>query len=138
MTTFFKKHSTILLMSLLITLLILAWVFPSAGLKLGITFLLIIFCITSWIVLEKHKQAYRKGQISRLTFIRNAALEIVGTGLMMLLAGILGRYVAAIVAQPIDNWLLRVIAGIAVGAVVGIGVGLLAKKTLRRLVEIPH
>jgi positive regulator of sigma E activity len=136
MTAFFKKHSTLILMSLLITLLILAWIFPSAGLKLGIAFLLLSFLIVSWIAVEKQKQAHRKGQITRVIFIRNAVLEITGTGLIMLVAGLLGRYVAAIATQPIDNDVLRVIAGIMVGMVVGIGVGFLAKKTLRRLIDI--
>lgn len=138
MTAFFKKHSTLILMSLLLMLLILAWVFPSAGLKLGIAFLLLSFLIASWMVLEKHKQAYRNGEITQVIFIRNAVLEITGTGLVMGLAGPLGRYAAGIAIQPIRDDLLRVIAGIGVGMVVGIGVGFLAKKTLRRLIEVPH
>ena len=135
MTAFFKKHSTLILMSLLFILLTLAWVFPSAGLKLGIAFLLVSFCIAGWLALEKQKQAYRQGQITRVIFIRNAVLELTGTGLIMLVAGWLGRYVAGIIAQPIVDDLLRVIAGIGVGMVVGIGVGFLAKKTLRRLTK---
>src|SRR5215213_3767654 len=64
MTTFLKKHSTLIFMSLLGTLLVLAWLFPSAGLKLGIAFLLLIFFIASVLVLEKHKPAYRTGSIT--------------------------------------------------------------------------
>jgi hypothetical protein len=138
MTAFVKKHSTLILMSLLVILLVLAWIFPSAGLKLGIAFLLLSFFIASWIALEKQKQAFRKGQIPRVIFIRNAVLEITGSGLIMLSAGLLGRYIAGIATQPIGDDLVRVIAGIVVGMVVGIGVGVLAKKMLRRLIEVPR
>ena len=137
MTELFKKHSTIVLLSLLVVLLALAWIFPSAGLKLGIIFLLLIFCIASLMVLEKHCTAYRKGQITRNVFIRNAVLEISGTWVVMLLAGLLGRHAAEFAAQAIDHTLTRVITGIAVGLVVGLAVGGLGKRTLRRLVEVP-
>ena len=136
MTAFFKKHSFKILISLLLTLLLLAWIFPSAGLKLGIAFLLVSFLIASLAVLEKHKLAYRKGEITQSVFIRNAVLEISGTFLIMLLAGILGRYVAEFATQQIGNDLIRIIAGIVVGLIVGLGIGFLAKKTLRRLVEV--
>jgi hypothetical protein len=136
MTAFLKKHSTLILLSLLGILLILAWNFPSAGLRLGIAFLLISFFLTSWLVLEKHREAFRQGEITRGRFIRNAVIEISGTWLIMGLAGLLGRYAAGIATQPIGNDLLRVLAGLGVGLVVGLGVGILAKKTLRRLVAV--
>lgn len=135
MTAFITKHSTIVLMSGLLTLLILAWVFPSAGLRLGIAFLLLSFLIASLVVLEKHKKAYRGEAITRNVFIRNGALEISGTFLVMLLAGLLGRSAAEVLTQQIENDPVRLIAGIGVGLTVGIGVGTLAKKTLRRLVK---
>ena len=137
MTTFLRKHSSILLLSLLLILLLLAWIFPSAGLKLGIAFLLLTFLIASLVVLEKHKQAYCKGKITRGVFIRNAVLEMSGTWTIMVLAGLLGRHAAGAATQQIDHDLMRVIAGIAVGLLVGLGVGLLGKKTLRRLVDVP-
>jgi hypothetical protein len=136
MTAFITKHSTLILMSLLLTLLVLAWVFPSAGLKLGILFLLLSFLIASLVALEKHKKAYRKGEIPRGVFIRNAVLEISGAFTIMLLAGLLGRYAAEVATQQIGDDLLRVIAGIGVGLLVGLGIGALAKRTLRRLVEV--
>jgi hypothetical protein len=134
MTAFITKHSTIILMSLLLMLLILAWVFPAAGLKLGITFLLLSFLIASLAALEKHKKAYRGETITRKVFIRNGALEISGTFLVMLLAGLLGRYAAEVATRQIGNDPVRLIAGIGVGLVVGLGVGTLAKKTLRRMI----
>ena len=136
MAAFITKHSTVLLMFGLVILLLLAWIFPAAGLKLGIAFLVLSFLIASLVVLEKHKQAYRKRTIDRTIFLRNAVLELSGTFLVMLLAGLLGRYSAEVVTQQIEHVLLRVIAGIGVGLVVGIGVGALAKRTLRRMVDV--
>jgi hypothetical protein len=136
MTAFFTKHSTIILISGLVTLLILAYIFPSSGLKLGIAFLLLSFLIASLTVLEKHKKAYRNGEITSGVFIRNAAVEITGGFTVMLLAGLLGRNAAEIATQQIGNDVVRLVAGVAVGWLVGFGVGLLAQKTLRRLVEV--
>jgi len=136
MTAFCKKYSTMILILLLVILLVLARLFPSAGLKLGIVFLLISFFIASLAVLEKHKETYRLGTITRGVFIRHAVLEITGAGLAMLLAGLLGRTVAQAATQQIGDDLIRVIAGITIGLLVGIGVGTLAKRTWGRLIKV--
>jgi hypothetical protein len=136
MTSFLTKHSTIVLLSGLVSLLILAWAFPTAGLKLGITFLLLSFLIASLAVFEKQKKAYSRGELTRAVFIRNAVVEISGGFIVMLLAGLLGRNAAEVATQQIGNELVRLAAGIAVGLLVGLGVGLLAQKTLRRLVDV--
>jgi hypothetical protein len=134
MTAFFKRHSTFILLLLLVTLLALAWVFPSEGLFLGITFLLFSFLAASLAVLHKHKQAYRQGRIGRGAMVRNAVMEITGTWLAMLLAGVLARYVAQAATQGISHDFLRIMTGIGVGLLVGLGVGSIVRKMLRRLV----
>ena len=136
MAAFFRKHSTPILFLLLVTLLILAWLFPSAGLILGIIFMLFSFFIASSVVLEKHKEAYRQGKITRGIFIRNVILEMTSILLAMLLAGLLGRYMAEIATRQIDNDLTRVIAGIMVGLLVGMGVGTFVRKTWGRFAKI--
>lgn len=136
MITFFRKHSTPILFFVLLTLLTLAWLFPSAGLRLGIIFLLFSLVIASLAVLERHKEAYRQGKVRRSIFIRNAVLEITGILLAMTLAGLLGRPVAAMATQQISNDLLRVIVGIMVGLLAGIGIGILVRQTWGRLVKI--
>lgn len=136
MTTFFRKYSTPILIFLLFVLLVLAWLFPSSGLLLGITFLLFSFFITTSAVLEKHKEAYRRGRIGRGVFIRNAVLESTGILLAMILAGVLGRTMAGIATQQMDNDLIRVVVGIMVGLLVGMGVGMFARKTWGRLAKV--
>jgi hypothetical protein len=136
MTAFFKRHSTFILLLLLVTLLALAWIYPSEGLFLGITFLLFSFLAASLAVLDKHRQAYRQGRIGRGTMLRNAVLEITGTWVVMAAAGLLGRSAAQAATQGIGHDLLRVSTGLAVGVLVGIGVGVVGRKTLRRLVVV--
>jgi uncharacterized membrane protein len=136
MVAFFRKHSTPILFFLLFILLILAWLFPSDGLILGIIFLLFSFFIASLAVIEKHREAYRQGKITRSIFIRNVLLEGTGILLAMLLAGVLGRLMAGMATRQIDNGLIRVIAGIVVGILVGIGVGTFARKTWGRLAKV--
>src|SRR5215211_5415756 len=101
MIAFLNKYSTIILLSILLILLALARIFPTVGLKLGIIFLFVCFFIASLVVLEKHKNAYRKGEITQSIFIRNAVLEISGTWIVMVLAGLLGRAAAGAITQPI-------------------------------------
>ena len=136
MTAFFKKHSTLILASMLVTLLILAWIFPSERLFLGITFVLFSFLIASLAALEKHMETYHQGKSTRSLFLRNTVVEITGTGLAMMLAGLLGRQAAQVAAQQVGDDLLRVLVGIIVGLLVGMGVGALARKTWGRFVKV--
>jgi hypothetical protein len=136
MTAFLKKHSTPILFFVLLTLLVLAWHYPSAGLKLGIVFLLFSLVTASVAALEGHKKAYRAGKIARGMFIRSAVLEITGILLAMTLAGVLGRPIARMATQQIGDGLIRVIAGILVGLLAGIGVGFIVRQTWGRLVKV--
>ena len=136
MAAFFRKYSTPILFFLLLTLLVLAWLFPSDGLILGIIFLLLSFFITSSAVLEKHREAYLQGKIGRSIFIRNVLLEGTGILLAMVLAGVLGRVMAGMATRQIEDGLVRVIAGIMVGMLVGIGIGTVARKTWGRLAKV--
>ena len=136
MTAFFRKHSTLSLFLILLTLLVLAWRFPAAGLKLGIIFLFFSLVTASLAALEVHKKAYRAGKITQIVFIRNAVLESTGILLAMTLAALLGRPIAALATQQMGNGLFRVIAGISVGLLAGIGIGFVVKQTWGRLVKV--
>ena len=136
MAAFFRKYSTPILSLLLVTLLILSWMFPSSGLLLGIIFLSFSFFISSSAVLEKHREAYRRGKVGRSIFIRNVLLEGTGILLAMLLAGVLGRVLAGMATRQIGSGLVRVIAGILVGLLVGMGVGTFARKTWGWLAKV--
>jgi hypothetical protein len=136
MTFFFRKHSTLILFCTLLSLLVLAWLFPAAGLKLGIVFLLFSLVAASLAILAKQKEAYRAGRIRRAVFIRNAVLEILGILLAMGLAGYLGRALAVLATQNIEHALVKVIAGILVGLLAGMGTGSLVRGAWARLVKV--
>ena len=135
MTAFCKKHSTTILLSFLALFLVLGWLIPAERLFLGITFLVFSFLIASLAIVEKYKQAYQQSQIIRGRFFSSATLEIIGTGLIMCAAGLLGRAAAQAATQQIGDDLLRVIMGIVISLFVGIGVGTLAKLTWGRFVK---
>ena len=137
MTAFLRKHSTFILSCTLLTLLILAWLFPAAGWKLGIVFLLFTLVTASLAALERHKKAYRAGRLTRVLFLRNGALEVLGILLGMTMAGLIGRPLAALATQQIEAGLLRIIAGIAMGLLAGIGIGFIVRGTWGRLVKAP-
>ena len=136
MIIFFKKYSTILLISLLAVVLVLAWLFPSSGLVPEIAFLLFSFAISGAIILEKHKELYRQGKVTRSVFIRNTALEIAGTWLAIILAGLLGRYIAEMATSQFNGALLKSIAGIAIGLLVGIAVGIFTSRAWSRFMKM--
>jgi hypothetical protein len=136
MTTLLQKYSTSILISLLLAVLVLAWLFPSAGFFLGILFLILSFFITSAAVIAKHSEKYGQGKITRRVFIRTVALEITGIWLAMILAGLLGRAIAGIATQQITDALTKLIIGILIGLLIGIGVGVFVSQTWRRLVKI--
>ena len=135
MILFFRKHSTLILFCTLLSLLALAWLFPSAGLKLGVVFLFFSLVTASVCVLAKQNEAYRAGRLTRSAFIRNAVLEITGVMLAMALAGFVGRALAVLATQNIEPALLKVVAGILVGLLAGIGIGSLVRGAWGRLVK---
>jgi hypothetical protein len=136
MTAFLRKHSTPILFFLLLTLLILSWIFPALGLRLGVVFLLVTLLAASLVILGKHRDLYRQGKITRWAFVRNAALEILGILLAMSLAGWLGRQVAMLATRGIEADPVRLVSGLLVGLGAGIGIGFVVRQTWGRLVRV--
>jgi len=136
MTTLFIKYSSLFLILLLLTsLMMLAWLFPSAGARLGILFLLLSFLIASVAIVRKQRESYLQGGLTRGAFLRHIVLEITGAGLAMVLASLLGRTIAGMATSQISNDLIKLVAGILIGLTMGIIVGILVNKAWRRLVR---
>ena len=135
MNILLAKHSALILISLLLALFALAWLFPSAGPVLGVTVLVLSFLLVSFVVLQKHRDLYRQGSISRSLFLRNTLLEIAGAGLAMVCAGLLGRWLAGLLTPGIEDTLVRFVAGIGIGLLAGISMGSLLSKALGRLLR---
>jgi hypothetical protein len=134
--TFLRKHTTLILVSLLLAMCVLAWSFPSARPVLGIVFLSLSFLIVSAALVQKHLDLYRKGAIPRSVFLRNVALDLTGTGLTMIMAGLLARVAAELATRQIDHDLLRFAAGILLGLLIGLVVGGLVKQIWGRFVKL--
>lgn len=135
MGNFLKKHFILITILFLIVFALSAWAFPSAAPVIGMIFLGFSLGIAIYSIVVKHRSAYREGKLTRFAFQRNVCLDVSGVLLAVVLAALLGRYVADLVAQQIDGALLRFAAGMLVGVLVGIGVGLLVRQAWGRFVK---
>lgn len=134
MLPIFRKYSVIISVLLLLSLLICVLLFPSSGLILTILFLLCSFALVSFPVIEKHRQAYLQGKISRKVFMRNILFDVLGILLALILAALLGRYIAEITTEQISHDLIKLIAGIMTGLLSGVIVGIFVQKAWGRIV----
>lgn len=115
---------------LLIFFLILSiWLLPSVTPALGVALIVISLSLALFSVFKKHHTAYLQGKLTRAVFLHNTFLDMFGILLAVVLAGLLGRYLAEMVTQPIGNDTAKVIIGIIIGLLVGIGAGLLVNRT---------
>lgn len=123
----------LLLMAAILILILAAWLFPTAAPALAIGLVLISLGVAILAAVRRHRAAYRQGQITRPAFARNIVLDVAGILLAVTAAGLLGRYVAQMLAGPINNALIRMVAGILIGMLVGIAAGLLVNWAWSRL-----
>jgi hypothetical protein len=131
MLSFFRKYAIIIAVLLFLSLLICVRLFPSSGLILTIIFLILGFVLASLPVVEKHRQAYLQGKISRGVYTRNILFDMTGVLLALIAAALLGRYIAEIATRQISNDLTKLIAGIIIGLLIGLVVGTLVKQAWR-------
>jgi len=126
----FSLHQAALLLAV-----IAVWQFPSARLMLFMILLLFSVARAIASVIAKHREAHLQGRITFVVFVRNVLIETTGLLLAMVLAGLLGRYIAQIATQHISNDLIKLAAGIATGLLVGIGVGVVMQRISGRFMK---
>ena len=97
--------------------------------------LFISFAIAIFFVVQKQMKLYQEKPTSRVKLARNVLFEIMGVLLAMVLAGLLGRYIAQIGTAQVSNDLTKLIAGFLIALLAGMGVGILVKHTWERLVK---
>ena len=97
--------------------------------------LFISFAIAIFFVVQKQMKLYREKPTSRIKLARNVLFESLGILLAMVLAGLLGRYIAQIGTAQISNDLTKLMAGIVIALLAGMGVGFLVKRTWGRLIK---
>ena len=95
----------------------------------------IILAMAIFSILQNQMKQYREKRISRTRLSFNVLSEIVMILVAMILASLLGRYVAEIATEPIVNGLTKFIAGIVIGLLAGMSVGFLVKRTWSRLTK---
>jgi hypothetical protein len=135
MLTSLKKYSTVTSLLLVCLLFVVTWFYPSVGIVVGTSLLFLALAMACIAVLRKHRKSYLQGDITYYIFIRNIALEISGILLAMICAAFLGNYVATIATQSIDDGLIRFAAGVFVGLLAGMMIGLAIQRVWGRLVR---
>ena len=128
--------SIIISVLLILSLLASIWINKSAGLTLGLIFLLFGLTATSYTIISKNRKAYRQEKISLSGSIKNTCLEISAILLTMALAGLAGRYLSTMATGNISSHPIKLITGIGIGILVGWAIGLLIRFVSGRLIRI--
>jgi len=125
----------ILGIALLLALIAIFFHSPTlAGAAVSIA-LFVSSAIAIFSAVQKQMQLFREKPTSRLKLVLNVLLEIMGILLAMVLAGLLGRYIAQLGTAQISNDLTKMVAGIMIGLLAGMGVGILVTRTWGKLVK---
>ena len=86
-------------------------------------------------ILQGQKNLYREKRISRAKLVRNVLFEVTVILVAMLLAALLGRYIADIATAQVSHGLMKFMLGILIGLLAGMGVGFVVKQTWGRLAK---
>ena len=132
MFRFIAAYLPILLIALLLAMIFLA---PGWAGAIVSAALIISFAIAILPVVQKQMKLYREKHKSRHKLVLNVLLEIMGILLAMVLAGLLGRYIAQPGTAQISNDLTKMAAGIVIGLLAGMGMGILVTQTWGKLVK---
>jgi hypothetical protein len=135
MKHFSRKAPTLIFLALLAAFFGLAGLFPSAGARLGMACLALSLLLASFFIVRQQRAAYRRGGMRRSLFLWNVAVEVTGLGLAMVMAGTLGRTVAALAVDTGGDALVRFTVAIGIGLLAGPVAGLLVSRSWGRLVR---
>ena len=136
MTTFIKKRTPILWALILITMLVLTWLFPSSRGIVEATFLFVSLALASLVVVAKNREAYRQGKLSRTGFVGHSLFDVFSILLAMVGAGLLANSVAQMMNSQLGSNIISILAVIVVSLVAGMGIGVLMRR-IRRQVLTP-
>jgi hypothetical protein len=128
MTTFFKNRSTRILVLLLLSMLILTWLFPSSRFMIEAAFLLVSLALASLVVVGKNRESYQQGQLTRTAFMRRNILDVSGILLAMSSSGLLANYMGRIINVQMEGDLARFVVVIVISLLVGLAIGLLVRR----------
>ena len=135
MMNYLKKYSTLAIILLPVILLILMRSSPLLGITFGIIYILFGVIVLSYSIYKRHKKSYLQSKISRSIFFRNNLIEIIGVLLALILAAPIGKYLAMIGTQHINNEILLLLVGLVIGLLAGAVTGALVKGVSNRMVR---
>ena len=138
MIAFFKNHSTIIFVLLLLTMLLLAWLFPLARFVIQAAFIFVSLVLTILVVVGKNRESYEQGKLTRGAFVGHSLFDVVSVLLAMTAAGLLANSVAQILVAQAGNELARFVAAIATGLLVGIIIGVLMRRIRGQVLNTLH
>ena len=135
MLTWLNKHFAVIALLLIVVLLAAAWFVPTTARVLSMVLLAFIFSVTTGMIVQRSREGYLQGKLSRPVFLRSVALEITGVLLAMLLAAWIGNQIASLATGQITDALMRFVAGVLVAFLAGIGIGIFVKKAWNHVLK---
>ena len=130
-----RSYLPILSIALLLALIAIFFLVPAwAGTALSIA-LITSSAIAIFSAVQKQIQLFREKPTGRFRLVLNVLLEIMGILLAMVLAGLLGRYIAQLGTAQISSHLTKMVAGIMISLLAGMGMGILVTRTWGKLVK---
>jgi hypothetical protein len=135
MMTFMLAYWPVLSIVLILMLFGVFFLIPGwAGLTAAIV-LSLSLAMTIFSIVQKHKNLYREKPASKIKWVCNIVLEIMGILMAMILAGWLARSMAPITTQSISNEVIRIAASIGTGLLVGLGASLVMQHIWGRFIK---
>ena len=132
---YLKKYSTLAIIFLPVVLLILMMLYPLLGIAFGIIYFIFGVIVISYSICKTDRDSYLQGKISRAIFLRNSLTKIIGILLALILAALIGKYLAVLGTRQIDSEIARLIAGLVIGLLAGAAIGALVKGVSSRMVR---
>jgi hypothetical protein len=134
MINLFKNRSPMLWALILMTMLVLAWSFPSARGLIEIAFPGVSLALASLTVVARNRELYRQGKLARGALVGHSLFDVSSLVLAMAAAGWLassttGRFITS----QAGSGLVTIAVVLAASLLGGIGIGLLMKRIRRRV-----
>ena len=133
MITFFKDRATIIFVILLLSMLILTWLFPSSRFMIEAIFILVSLALASLVVVAKNRDSYQQGKLTQRAFVRHTIFDILSLLLSMTLAGLLAHSIAQNMMPSVGSGLASIGVVIILCMLAGVSAGTLMKRIRRRV-----
>ena len=117
-------------------LFIVAFYVPDLANTIAGIMVILGLSVVTYSVVQKHMHLHRNEQAPKINTVKNILFELTGILLAMLFAGMLGKYTVEAVTPQIGDQMMKLIAGIVIGMLTGLCVGIVVRRVWARLVGI--